>query len=170
MPPPPPPAKPAKPSAGTPATVALTAAGVAFTARTYTHDPRAASFGLEAAEKLGIDPRRVFKTLVVDVDGELVVAIVPVSGRLDLKALAQAVGGRRAAMAEAAVVQRRTGYVLGGVSPLGQKVTLRTVLDASAIEYETILVSGGRRGLDVELAPDDLLALTGGEYADLAQG
>jgi Cys-tRNA(Pro)/Cys-tRNA(Cys) deacylase len=144
-------------STGTPATLALEASGVPFT-----------SFGLEASEKLGIAAERVFKTLMVDVDGELVVAVVPVSGRLDLKEVARAVGGRRAAMADPALAQRRTGYVLGGISPLGQKVRHRTVLDSSAILQETVLVSGGRRGFDVELAPDALLAVTGGEYADVA--
>jgi Cys-tRNA(Pro)/Cys-tRNA(Cys) deacylase len=155
-------------STGTPATLALEASGVPFTPHVYDHDPRAASFGLEASEKLGIAAERVFKTLMVDVDGELVVAVVPVSGRLDLKEVARAVGGRRAAMADPALAQRRTGYVLGGISPLGQKVHHRTVLDSSAILQETVLVSGGRRGFDVELAPDALLAVTGGEYADVA--
>ncbi|TGO06761.1 Cys-tRNA(Pro) deacylase [Serinibacter arcticus] len=155
-------------STGTPATLALEAAGVPFTAHTYDHDPRATSFGLEASEKLGIAAERVFKTLMVDVDGELVVAVVPVSGRLDLKEVARAVGGKRATMADPAVAQRRTGYVLGGISPLGQKLRHRTVLDSSAILQETVLVSGGRRGFDVELAPDALLGVCGGDYADIA--
>lgn len=154
---------------GTPATLALTAAGVAFTPRTYDHDPRATSFGLEAAEKLGVAPEQVFKTLLVEVDGEIVVGIVPVTGQLDLKALAQAVGGKKATMAPPDLAQRRTGYVVGGISPLGQKLVHRTVLDSSAILQETILVSGGRRGFDVELAPDDLLAVCGGDYADIAK-
>ncbi|GMA32777.1 Cys-tRNA(Pro) deacylase [Litorihabitans aurantiacus] len=153
----------------TPATLALDAAGTSFTAHTYDHDPRATSFGLEAAEKLGIDPAQVYKTLMVDVDGALVVAIAPVAGRVDLKEVARAVGGRRAAMADPAQAQRRTGYVVGGISPIGQKTHHRTVLDSSAILLETLLVSGGRRGLDLELAPDDLLAITGGEYADIAR-
>jgi Cys-tRNA(Pro)/Cys-tRNA(Cys) deacylase len=156
-------------SAGTPATVALTRAGVAFTAHAYEHDPRAAAYGLEAAEKLGIDPDRVFKTLLANVDGSLAVGIVPVAQQLDLKALAQALGGKRAEMADPAVAERRTGYVVGGISPIGQKTALPTVLDESAILCETILVSGGRRGLDLELAPDDLLAVTGGRYAPIAR-
>lgn len=157
-------------SAGTPATLALARAGVAFTAHAYEHDPRAAAYGLEAAEKLGIDPDRVFKTLLANVDGALAVGIVPVAQQLDLKALAQALGGKRAEMADPAVAERKTGYVVGGISPIGQKTALPTVLDESAILCATILVSGGRRGLDLELAPDDLLAVTGGRYAPIARG
>ncbi|WP_127793660.1 Cys-tRNA(Pro) deacylase [Agromyces sp. LHK192] len=156
-------------SAGTPATVALVAAGIPFTAHAYDHDPRAAAYGLEAAEKLGLPPEIVFKTLVADVDGGLAVGIVPVAMQLDLKALASAVGGKRAEMADPQVAQRRTGYVVGGISPIGQKTALPIVLDESAILCETILVSGGRRGLDLELAPDDLLAVTGGSYAAIAR-
>ena len=163
-------AKRADASAGTPATVALTRAGVAFTAHAYEHDPRTAAYGLEAAEKLGIDPDRVFKTLLANVDGALAVGIVPVAQQLDLKALAQALGGKRAEMADPAVAERRTGYVVGGISPIGQKTALPTVLDESALLSETILVSGGRRGLDLELAPDDLLAVTAGRYAPIARG
>lgn len=153
--------------AATPATLALTAAGVPFVAHTYAHDPRATSFGSEAAVKLGVAPERLFKTLLAEVDGELVVAVVPSSGSLDLKALAAAAGGKRAAMADAALAQRRTGYVVGGISPLGQRTRHRTFLDLSAVLAPTILVSGGRRGFSVELAPDDLLTLTGGEYAEI---
>ncbi|KZE90356.1 Cys-tRNA(Pro)/Cys-tRNA(Cys) deacylase YbaK [Agromyces sp. NDB4Y10] len=156
-------------TAGTPATVALARAGIRFTALAYEHDPRAAAYGLEAAEKLGIPPERVFKTLLVSVDGSLVVGIVPVAEQLDLKALAAAVGGKRAEMAAPALAERKTGYVVGGISPIGQKVALPTVLDESAILHETILVSGGRRGLDLELAPDDLLAVTNGRYAPIAR-
>ena len=156
-------------SAGTPATVSLARAGIAFTAHTYEHDPRAAAYGLEAAEKLGLDPDRVFKTLLANVDGALAVGIVPVAQQLDLKALAQALGGKRAEMADPAVAERKTGYVVGGISPIGQKTTLATVLDESAIVCETIFVSGGRRGLDLELAPDDLLAVTRGRYAPIAR-
>ena len=145
-------------SAGTPATVALARAGVPYTARAYEHDPRAAAYGLEAAEKLGVEPERVFKTLLADVDGALAVAIVPVALQLDLKALAQALGAKRAEMADPRVAERKTGYVVGGISPIGQKSALPTVLDESAILCETVLVSGGRRGLDLELAPDDLIA------------
>ncbi|MFB6609339.1 Cys-tRNA(Pro) deacylase [Agromyces sp. NPDC056379] len=162
-------AKRADASAGTPATVALTRAGIAFTALVYDHDPRAAAYGLEAAEKLGLDPDRVFKTLLASVDGALAVGIVPVAMQLDLKALAAALGGKRAEMADPAVAERKTGYVVGGISPIGQKTALPTVLDESAILHETIYVSGGRRGLDLELAPDDLLAVTEGRYAPIAR-
>jgi Cys-tRNA(Pro)/Cys-tRNA(Cys) deacylase len=156
-------------STGTPATVALTRAGIRFTALAYEHDPRAAAYGLEAAEKLGIEPERVFKTLLASVDGSLAVGIVPVAEQLDLKALAAALGGKRAEMADPSLAERKTGYVVGGISPIGQKVALPTVLDESAILHETILVSGGRRGLDLELAPDDLLAVTNGRYAPIAR-
>lgn len=156
-------------AAGTPATLALTRAGVDFRAHAYEHDPRAAAYGLEAAEKLGLDPERVFKTLLAAVDGSLAVAIVPVAMLLDLKALAHAVGGKRAEMADPAVAERKTGYVVGGISPIGQKTPLPTVLDESAILFERIYVSGGRRGLDLELAPDDLLAVTNGRYEPIAR-
>lgn len=156
-------------SAGTPATVALTRAGIRFTTHAYEHDPRAAAYGLEAAEKLGIEPARVFKTLLATVDGALAVAIVPVADQLDLKSLAAALGGKRAEMADPAVAERKTGYVVGGISPIGQKTALPTVLDETAILCETVFVSGGRRGLDLELAPDDLLAVTGGRYAPIAR-
>ncbi|MCJ1682713.1 Cys-tRNA(Pro) deacylase [Rathayibacter sp. VKM Ac-2928] len=154
---------------GTPATLALTAAGIAFVPREYRHDPGAASYGGEAAEALGVEPERVFKTLLVDVDGELVVGIVPVTGQLGLKELAAAVGGKRAAMADPALAQRGTGYVLGGISPIGQKTRHRTVLDETAELYDTVLVSGGRRGFDIELAPADLVAATGATLADIAR-
>ncbi|MCX4914163.1 Cys-tRNA(Pro) deacylase [Streptomyces sp. NBC_00687] len=145
---------------GTPATVALTEAGVAYTVHAYEHDPSHPSYGEEAAEAMGVSPERVFKTLVADVDGALVVAVVPVAGSLDLKALATAVGGKRAAMADPAAAERTTGYVRGGISPLGQRKRLRTVLDASAAAHATICVSAGRRGLEVELSPADLAQLT----------
>ncbi|MCM3657126.1 Cys-tRNA(Pro) deacylase [Agromyces mediolanus] len=162
-------AKRTEPAAGTPATVALGAAGISYVPRTYEHDPRAAAFGLEAAEKLGVEVERVFKTLLASVDGGLVVGIVPVAEQLDLKALAQAVGGKRAEMADPALAERKTGYVVGGISPIGQKTALPTVLDESAILFEAILVSGGRRGFDLELAPDDLLRATSGSYAPIAR-
>lgn len=126
----------------------------------YTHDPAAPSYGTEAAQALGVDPARVFKTLMVDVEGRLAVGIVPVSGTLDLKAIAAALGAKKAAMADPAAAQRRTGYVLGGISPLGQRLPSPTVLDSSALALATVLVSGGRRGLDIELAPADLVRLT----------
>jgi Cys-tRNA(Pro)/Cys-tRNA(Cys) deacylase len=154
---------------GTPATVALTRAGVAFTTHAYDHDPAAASYGLEAAAALGLAPAQVLKTLVAEVDGRLVVGIVPVDRSLDLKALAAAVGGKRASMADPDAAQRATVYLVGGISPLGQKRRLPTVLDASALEHDTVYVSGGRRGLDLGLAPADLLAQTGGSAAPIAR-
>ncbi|GGP41790.1 Cys-tRNA(Pro) deacylase [Streptomyces melanogenes] len=159
-----------KAAGGTPATVALTAAGTEFTVHAYEHDPSSGSYGEEAAAALGVSPDRVFKTLVADVDGELTVAVVPVAGSLDLKALAAAVGGKRAAMADPVAAERTTGYVRGGISPLGQRRRLRTVLDASASAHATICVSAGRRGLEVELAPGDLAALTGAVLAPVARG
>lgn len=150
-----------KKQGGTPATVALDRAGVAYTVHPYEHDARAASYGLEAAAALGVDPGRVFKTLLASLDGSLVVGIVPVSGQLDLKALARVLGGSKAVMAEVADAERVTGYVAGGISPVGQKRRLRTVLDSSALEHPTIYVSGGRRGLDLEIVPADLVAITG---------
>ncbi|WMX47535.1 Cys-tRNA(Pro) deacylase [Streptomyces roseicoloratus] len=155
---------------GTPATVALTAAGTPYTLHAYEHDPATASYGEEAAEALGVSPDRVFKTLVADVDGELTVAVVPVAGQLDLKALAAAVGGKRAAMADPAAAERTTGYVRGGISPLGQRKRLRTVLDDSASGHETICVSAGRRGLEVELSPKDLATLTNAVLAPIGRG
>ncbi|MEU1490997.1 Cys-tRNA(Pro) deacylase [Streptomyces sp. NPDC005776] len=157
-------------SGGTPATVALTAAGVEFTVHAYEHDPASASYGEEAAEALGVSPDRVFKTLVADVDGRLTVAVVPVAGSLDLKALASAIGGKRATMADPAAAERTTGYVRGGISPLGQRKRLPTVLDTSARSHATICVSAGRRGLEVELSPTDLAALTNAAFAPIGRG
>ena len=155
---------------GTPATVALDRAGVAYTVHAYEHDPAASSYGLEAAEVLGLDPRAVCKTLLADVDGALVVAIVPVAGQLDLKALAAAVGGKRAAMADPALAERTTGYVVGGISPLGQRKRQPTVLDASAASHDTVYVSGGKRGLDLGLAPGDLVRLLDATVAPIGRG
>ena len=162
-------AKSKRTSTGTPATVALTRAGVAFSTHTYEHDPSATSYGLEAAEVLGLDPAAVLKTLLADVDGRLVVGIVPVSGQLDLKALAAAAGGKKATMADPAAAERATGYVVGGISPLGQKRAHQTVLDESALTHETVYVSGGRRGLDLGLSPGDLVRLTGATTAPIAR-
>ena len=145
---------------GTPATVALARAGIEFRLHEYTHDPRAESYGLEAAEALGLDPARVFKTLMASVDGRLAVAVVPVSGQLDLKALARALGASRATMAEVAVAERATGYVAGGISPVGQRRRHPTVLDATALDHPSVFVSAGRRGLDLEIAPADLVRIT----------
>lgn len=162
-------AKRSRGAGGTPATVALSAAGIAFEVHAYDHDPRATSYGVEAAEALGLDPARVLKTLLASLDGALVVAVVPVSGQLDLKALARALGGSRATMAEVAAAERSTGYVAGGISPFGQKRPLPTVVDASALEHPTVFVSGGRRGLDLEVAPDDLVAATGAVTATIGR-
>lgn len=156
-----------KAAGATPATVALTAAGVAFTVHEYAHDARAESYGTEAADAMGIDPGRVFKTLLVDLDGALVVGVVPVAGQLDLKALARALDGRRAAMADPRAAERATGYVVGGISPLGQRRAHPTVVDASALDHETVFVSAGRRGLEVELSPAELVRLTTARVAAL---
>lgn len=145
---------------GTPATVALTRAAVPFSVHAYDHDPGTASFGREAAEALELPPDRVFKTLLTRVDGALTVAVVPVSGQLDLKALAAVLGGKRAELADAADAERVTGYVVGGISPLGQRRALPTVVDATAFDGDTVYVSGGRRGLDLGLAPGELVRLT----------
>lgn len=155
---------------GTPATAALTAAGVPFVLHPYTHHPSAASYGAEAAELLGLHPSRVFKTLMVEVEGRLAVGIVPVSGTLDLKAFAAALGAKKAVMADPGAAQRRTGYVLGGISPLGQRQSSPTVLDSTALDLETLLVSGGKRGLDIELAPADLVRLTDAVTAPIQAG
>ena len=155
-------------SSGTPATVALDRAGVAYEVRAYHHDP-AASFGLEAAEALGVDPARVLTTLLVDTGSGLAVGIVPVDRQLDLKALAHALGVKRVVMADPAAAERSSGYVVGGISPVGQKRALPTVLDQSAVEQSTVLVSGGRRGFDLELAPADLVAVTRAVTAPIAR-
>ena len=159
-----------KGAGGTPATVALTRAGVPFTLHPYDHDPRAESFGLEAAEALGVPPERVFKTLLAEAGGVLVVGIVPVTGQLDLKALARAVGAPKATMADPVAAERSTGYVVGGISPVGQKRALSTVLDDSALSHETVFVSGGRRGLDLELTPADLVRATRATTAPIRRG
>ena len=156
-------------SKGTPATVALTQAKVPFEVRAYAHDPAAQSFGTEAADAMGVTADRVFKTLLADVDGKFVVAVVPVSGQLDLKALANAVGGKKAAMADPAAAERSTGYVLGGISPLGQRRKLPTVIDESALGHETVFCSAGRRGLEIELAPADLVRLASARTAPLGR-
>jgi Cys-tRNA(Pro)/Cys-tRNA(Cys) deacylase len=148
----------------TPAVAAAERAGIAFTLHEYAHEDGAA-FGEEAAAKLGLDAARVFKTLVVERDGALAVAIVPVAAQLDLRAL-----GKRTALARRAAAERATGYVLGGISPLGQRQRLPTLLDESALAFETVYVSGGRRGLELELAPADLVALTGARVARIASG
>ncbi|GAA1241699.1 Cys-tRNA(Pro) deacylase [Pseudonocardia aurantiaca] len=152
---------------GTPATALLVKKGVAHRVHSYTHGDGQA-YGPEAAERLGLDPERVFKTLVADVDGALTVGVVPVAATLDLKALAAAVGGKRAKMADVTAAERATGYVAGGISPLGQRKHLPTVVDASAERFETVFCSGGRRGLEIELAPADLVLLAGARVAPIA--
>jgi len=153
----------------TPAIQAAKKAKITYSVHEYEHDPSAESYGLEAAEKLGLDPARVFKTLVVAAGGDLVVAVLPVARQLNLKRLARAVGAKKAAMADVRQVERVTGYVVGGVSPLGQKKRLPTVIDESALEQDTVFVSAGRRGLDVELSPRDLAALTRASFSPVAQ-
>ncbi|MDD7963742.1 aminoacyl-tRNA deacylase [Actinomycetospora lemnae] len=168
-------------AAATPALAALDDAGVAYTTHPYTAPGRTASpsgraplrsvsYGTEAAEALGLDPARVFKTLVAEVDGTPVLAMVPVAGTLDLKALAAARGGKRAVMADPAVAQRLTGSVVGGIAPLGSRQPLDVVIDLSVADHGTVFCSAGRRGLQVELAPDDLVTATGGDLAEIASG
>jgi Cys-tRNA(Pro)/Cys-tRNA(Cys) deacylase len=150
--------------------VAARRAKVRFELREYEHDPGAASYGLEAAAALGLDPACVFKTLVAERDGrDLVVAVVPVARLLDLKALAGALGAKRVALADAAAAERATGYVVGGISPLGQKKRLPTVVDESALALDTMYVSAGRRGLDIALAPADLIRLCDASTAAIAR-
>ena len=156
-------------SAGTPATTALTRAGVEFGVHPYDHDPAAASYVLEAAEALGVAPAQVFKTLLVDSGTGLAVGIVPVDRQLDLKAVAAALGWKKAAMADPAAAERSTGYVVGGISPVGQKRALPTVLDATAQGFQRVYVSGGRRGLDISLAPADLLRVTKGLLSEISR-
>jgi Cys-tRNA(Pro)/Cys-tRNA(Cys) deacylase len=153
---------------GTPAIRLLTERGVTHHLHSYDHDPSAPSYGLEAAAALGVEPERVFKTLLADIDAALVVGIVPVTTQLDLKSLAAAVGGKRAAMADPKRAEQATGYVVGGISPLAQKRRLPTVLDESARGRPTVFVSAGRRGLEIELSPEDLVALTGATMARIA--
>lgn len=153
----------------TPAVRAAERAGTPFRLHQYEHDPAARSYGLEAAEKLGVDACQVFKTLVASVDGRLTVAVVPVERSLDLKQLASAVGGKRAAMAEVADAERATGYVAGGISPLGQRRALPTVVDESLLLQGSVFVSGGRRGLEIELAPEDLVRLLRAVPAPIAR-
>jgi Cys-tRNA(Pro)/Cys-tRNA(Cys) deacylase len=158
--------------AATPATAALDAAGHVYRLHSYHHDPANTNYGAEAAAALGIDPLQMFKTLVIDIGqakADLAVAVVPVAGQLGLKQFAQAIGAKRAVLADPALVARSTGYVLGGVSPLGQKVALPTLIDETALLWETVFVSAGRRGLDVELAPSDLAALTQASFVDIAR-
>ena len=154
----------------TPGINAAKKAGIAHRIHEYVHDPASESYGLEAAEKLGMPSARVFKTLVVRLDDRsLAVGIVPVSATLGMKRIARAAGAKKAAMAARPDVERATGYVLGGVSPLGQKKRLRTYIDVSAEGFATIFVSAGRRGLEIELSPEDLKALTNATYAQISE-
>ena len=154
----------------TPAINAAKKAKIPYTVHQYAHDPGAVSYGKEAAEKLGLDEARVFKTLVVEFDnGSLAVGIIPVSAMLGMKLMAKAAGAKRAAMADTGAVERATGYFLGGVSPLGQKKRLPTFIDSSAADFPTIFVSAGRRGLDIELKPADLASLTGAKFAAIRE-
>lgn len=154
---------------GTRATELLTRLGVRYQVHQYAHDPRADGYGAEAAAALGIAAGRVFKTLVASVDGSLAVAVVPVSGQLSLKALADAAGGKKAEMADVAAAERATGYVAGGISPLGQRRRLPVFVDASAMAAETIFCSAGQRGLEIELAPADLVRAAGAAIALIAR-
>jgi Cys-tRNA(Pro)/Cys-tRNA(Cys) deacylase len=144
-------------------------AHIAFTVHEYAHDGANAAYGHEAAERLGVDPARVFKTIVVVAGVRAAVAVVPVAAEVDLKALGAALGEKHAALATPADAQRLTGYVVGGISPLGHKRRLPTVIDASARAFPTVFVSGGRRGLEIELAPDDLRRASGGSFAAVAR-
>lgn len=160
----------AKGAGSTPATVQLERAGVTFQLYEYEHsaDHMDDGYGLEAAHKLGFDEHQVFKTLMADVGNERVVGVVPVSGHMDLKALAAAVGAKKATMADPKVAMRESGYVVGGISPLGQKTHHKTVLDSSALDHTEILVSGGKRGLSVGIDPNDLLAVLDAQSAPIA--
>jgi Cys-tRNA(Pro)/Cys-tRNA(Cys) deacylase len=153
---------------GTPATALLLLDGAPYTLHPYRHDPRADGFGDEAAAALGIEPARLFKTLIASVDATLCCAVVPVSGRLDLKALAAAREGKKAELADPRVAQRATGYVIGGISPLGQRTRLPVVVDSTAFEHGTVFVSAGRRGLQLELAPADLVRLAAATTASIS--
>jgi len=154
----------------TAATVALERAGIAFTPHVYVHDASTSDFGAEAARELGVDPARVFKTLMIDTDQGLGVGILSVRDQLDVKALAGELGAKKASMADKTVAERKSGYVVGGISPVGQKTRLPTVLDETAFGFDTIFVSGGRRGFDIEIAPDDLVAATEARRASIRRG
>ena len=154
---------------GTAATELLTRQGIAYTVHSYEHDPRHGSYGAVAGAALGVEPGRVFKTLVADVDGALTVGVVPVTAQLDLKALAAAAGGKKAAMADVTAAERATGYVAGGISPLGQRRRLPVVIDSSAMEYPTVFCSAGRRGLEIELAPGDLVRAANATVAPISR-
>lgn len=153
---------------GTPATALLVKQKVAHQVHEYAHDPRSESYGSEASEAMGVSADRVFKTLVAEVDGQLTVGVVPVAGQLDLKALAAAAGGKKAKMADLTAAERATGYVAGGISPLGHRKRLPVVVDSSATGFDTIFCSAGRRGLEIEVAPSDLIKLAQATVAAIA--
>ncbi|HXW43577.1 MAG TPA: Cys-tRNA(Pro) deacylase [Streptosporangiaceae bacterium] len=154
---------------GTRATDVLASSGIAHTVHRYVHDPRHPSYGQEASDALGVPPERVFKTLVADVDGQLTVAVVPVAGSLDLKALAAAVGGKKAAMADPAAAERATGYVTGGITSIGLRKRLPVVVDSSALDHVTVFCSAGQRGVEIELAPADLVAAAAARVAPIGR-
>jgi Cys-tRNA(Pro)/Cys-tRNA(Cys) deacylase len=157
------------PRGGTRATEQLARLGIEHVLHRYTHDPRHPSYGQEASEALGVAPDRVFKTLVADVDGRLTVAVVPVAGSLDLKALATAVGGKRAVLADPGQAERASGYVTGGIAPVGLRRLLPVVVDESALRHVTVFCSAGQRGLEIELAPADLVAAANARTAPIAR-
>ena len=154
---------------GTRATQQLAKLGISHTVHRYEHDPRHPSYGQEASDALGVAPDRVFKTLIADVDGQLTVAVVPVGGSLDLKALATVVGGKKAAMAEAAQAEKASGYVTGGIAPVGLRRPLSVVVDETALRHVTVFCSAGQRGLEIELAPADLVTAAGARTAPIAR-
>ncbi len=154
---------------GTAATALLEQEGIPHTVHTYAHDPQHESYGSEASEALNVPALRVLKTLVASVDGALTVGVVPVSAQLDLKALAAAAGGKKATMADPAAAERATGYVVGGISPIGQRRRLPVVVDASALQFPTVYCSGGRRGLEIELTPADLVRAANATVAPIAR-
>lgn len=164
--------KAARASAGpsTAATLALTKAGIPFVPHVYEHDAAATDFGAEAARELGVEAARVFKTLMVETDAGFGIGLLSVRDQLDVKALAGELGAKRAAMADKAAAERKSGYVVGGISPIGQKTTLPMVLDDAALEFETVFVSGGRRGFDLEIAPAELLRAVDGKVSRIRRG
>jgi len=155
--------------AGTRATQQLTRLRITHVVHRYEHDPRHSSYGQEASEALGVPADRVFKTLIADVDGQLTVAVVPVGGSLDLKALATAVGGKKAAMADAGQAEKASGYVTGGIAPIGLRRQLPVVVDETALRHATVFCSAGQRGLEIELAPADLVTAAGARTAPIAR-
>ena len=155
-------------SAATPAVRVLNLAGIDYSLRSFDHDPATRRYGSEAADKLGVSSDRVFKTLMIQVDSQPVTALVPVSGQLDLKALASARGAKKAQLAGVAETERRTGYPVGGVSPFGQRHAVPVVIDRTALDHSNVFVSAGRRGLEIEIRPEDLVIITNAQVAKIA--